>query len=334
MILHLQSVPPGNGFLWVRHGLKVFQRKPFALLGLFGLTVLVSLLVSLLPAIGQLLLAAALPLMSLGFMLAAHQVLQSQTPTAAVFVQPLRLTPERRRAQLVLGAICAAALTATFLLSLLLDGGALLRLLEMRDAGQSVESIQAAATAEPSLMIGQLMRMGLLLLVALPFTQAPALIHWGGQGVGQALFSSVLGIWRNKGAYALSGLAWIGLTFVSMMALSLVVLLLNLVDYVQYLTVPLAMVLATAQLCSMYFVFIDCFMFGAPRDLPDPKHGSAVGQAPTPPAPSVPPPAPSDEPTAPVDAPAGTPPHAPGGAPVPPPAAPADKPHDEPPVPR
>ena len=32
--------------------------------------------------------------------------------------------------------------------------------------------------------------------------------------------------------------------------------------------VPLGMALTTAFYCSLYFTFIDCFMFGAPRDLP------------------------------------------------------------------
>ena len=87
MILHLQTVPPRNGLLWVRHGLKVLRRKPIALIGLFAVFLLVSSLLQLVPLLGQLVVLAALPLVSLSFMLASHQVLQSHTPTAAVFAQ-------------------------------------------------------------------------------------------------------------------------------------------------------------------------------------------------------------------------------------------------------
>ena len=52
MILHLQSVPPRNGLLWVRHGLKVLQRKPIALIGLFALFMLVSSVLQLVPLLG------------------------------------------------------------------------------------------------------------------------------------------------------------------------------------------------------------------------------------------------------------------------------------------
>ena len=269
MILHLQSVPPRNGLLWVRHGLKVLQRKPIALIGLFGLFALFNIAINFVPLIGQVLSAGSLPLMSLGFMLAAHQVLQAQTPTASVFLQPLRLTPERRRAQLLLGLACALSLMAAGALSLLVDGGALLTLLEMRQSGQSDAAIEAAMAANPMLFFGGLLRMVLLMAVLVPFTLAPALIHWGGQGVMQSLFSSVLGLWRNKGAYALFGVAWIGLSFAGLIVLTLFAVLLGQPGLAQVLAVPLVMALATAQFCSMYFVFIDCFMFGAPRDLPE-----------------------------------------------------------------
>jgi hypothetical protein len=34
-----------------------------------------------------------------------------------------------------------------------------------------------------------------------PFWHAPGLVHWGSQGVGQALFSSTLAVWRCRGAF-------------------------------------------------------------------------------------------------------------------------------------
>lgn len=283
MILHLQSVPPRNGLLWVRHGLKVLQRKPIALIGLFGLFLLAGFAMMLVPAIGPLLLLAALPLVSLGFMLAAHQVLQSQTPTAAVFIQPLQLTKERRNTQIALGLIYAVCTVAVMFLANWVDGGAFERLQDLA-ASRADEATIEAAMADPRLLAGAITRLGLAGLLSVPFWHAPALVHWGGQGLWQALFSSSLGVWRNKGAFLLSALTWAGLVFASSAVLSLVMGLLGLGNVLPLVVMPLAMVISTAFYCSLYFTFIDCFMFGAPRDLPP-------GQPPAPVNPPTEPPA-------------------------------------------
>ena len=271
MILHLQSVPPRNGLLWVRHGLKVLQRKPIALIGLFALFMLVSSVLQLVPLLGQLLVMSALPLVSLAFMLASHQVLQSHTPTAAVFAQPLQLTKERRRAQIGLGLLYTGSTVAVLFLAHWLDGGALARVMDQVSAAGAKGDARGieAAMSDPALTTALGLRAALLGLLSVPFWHAPALIHWGGQGVLQALFSSTLGVWRNKGAFALSALVWMGLSLGISMMISMLGLLLGAVTLLPYVLVPVMMILMTAFYCSMYFTFIDCFMFGAPRDLPE-----------------------------------------------------------------
>ncbi len=271
MILHLQSVPPRNGLLWVRHGLKVLQRKPIALIGLFATAMLVSTILQLVPLLGQLLVMSALPLISLAFMLASHQVLQSHTPTAAVFLQPLQLTPERRRAQIGLGLLYTGSTILAMLLAHWLDGGLLVRAMQQvaeasaKGDTKAIEAVAASGDLTPSIAL----RVAFLGLLSVPFWHAPALIHWGGQGVLQALFSSTLGVWRNKGAFTLSALVWMGLGIAILVAISLLCLVLGIVNLLPFIVLPMMMGLMTAFYCSLYFTFIDCFMFGAPRDLPD-----------------------------------------------------------------
>ncbi|MET0208450.1 MAG: BPSS1780 family membrane protein [Burkholderiaceae bacterium] len=269
MILHLQSVPPRNSFLWVRHGLKVLRRKPFALLGLFGMFLLVSTLLQLIPLVGQLVVLAALPLVSLSFMLASHQVLQSHTPTAAVFAQPLQLTKERRNAQFLLGALYAGSTIAVMFLAHWVDGGALVRAVEFMASGKQDAKAMAAITSDPDLANGIFLRLLLTSLISVPFWHAPALIHWGGQGVLQSLFSSSLGVWKNKGAFTLSALAWIGLSFGTTIVVTVLTMITQMANLLPDLLGPLTMMLFTGFYCSLYFTFIDCFMFGAPKDLPE-----------------------------------------------------------------
>lgn len=275
MLLHLQTVPARNGLLWVRHGFKVFQRKPLALSGLFAMFLFLGFALLLVPVLGSIVLLMALPLLSLGFMLATHQVLQKQTPTVAVFIAPLKLTPQRRNTQL---ALCGAYALATVLIMLLsnwVDGGsfeALQELLARAEANNpAYEQAVGAALAEPRLFWGMVTRLGLAALLSVPFWHAPALVHWGGQGALQALFSSTLGIWRNRGAFALNAAVWFGLIMGLALLVSLITTALGLGQLLPMLALPLGLLLSSVFYASLYFTFVDCFMFGAPRELPDDK---------------------------------------------------------------
>ena len=273
MLLHLQSVPARNGMLWIRHGFKVFQRKPLALSGLFSVFIFAAFVMLMVPGIGVVLLLMSLPLLSLGFMLATHQVLQNQTPTVAVYLAPFKITPQRRNTQLLL---CAVYALATFLISLLsewIDGGSFEALQRLLASGATAEQV-AEAAAEPRLFWGAVSRLGLAALLSVPFWHAPALVHWGGQGLMQALFSSTLGLWRNKGAFALNALLWGALVMALGLFSSLLVAALGAGQLLPMLAIPLGLLLSTVFYASLYFTFVDCFMFGAPRDLLDEKKPS------------------------------------------------------------
>lgn len=272
MSLHLQTVPPRNGMLWLRHGFKVFQRRPLALSGLFAVFLFAGFVLAMLPVAGVLLLVASLPLLSLGFMLATHQVLQNQTPTASVFLAPLKLTAERRRSQLLLCGAYALATVGIMFLSNAVDGGSLDALQALiakpEPNNPAYDQAVAAALSEPRLLLGMLSRLGLAALLSVPFWHAPALVHWGGQGALQSLFSSTLGVWRNKSAFAVNALCWAGLTVILSSVLSLVTALLGMGQLLYLLAMPLGLLLSTVFYASLYFTFVDCFMFGAPRELP------------------------------------------------------------------
>ncbi|MDN3920695.1 BPSS1780 family membrane protein [Roseateles violae] len=267
MLLHLQTVPPRNGGLWIRHGFKVFQRKPLALTGLLAIFIFAAIAMMLLPFVGIVLLLMAWPLLSLGFMLATHLVLQNRTPTAAVYLAPLKLTRQRRNTQLQL---CGAYALATLLISLLssaVDGGSFDALQRLLASGAPPEQV-AEAAADPALFWGAMTRLTLAALLSVPFWHAPALVHWGGQGLMQSLFSSTLGVWRNKGAFVVNSLLWSALVIGAALLCSLLGGLLGAPQLLPLLIAPLGLVLSTVFYASLYFTFVDCFMFGTPRELP------------------------------------------------------------------
>jgi len=268
MQLHLQDVPARNGRLWIRHGFKVFQRQPLALAGLFGIFLFAGFAAMLIPGIGMLLMMASLPLLSLGFMLATHLVLQKKTPTAGVFIAPLKLTPDRRRSQLLLCLGYAGAMLVIGLLADWIDGGSTRDLQKLIAENADNEAIANAAT-DPRLFWGLATRMGLMGLLSVPYWHAPALVHWGGQGVAQALFSSTLALWRNKAAFGFNMLLWGGLLMGVASAVSLVFALIGLAQFAPVVLMATGLMLSTVFYASLYFSFVDCFMFGAPQDVLD-----------------------------------------------------------------
>lgn len=268
MQLHLQDVPARNGRLWIRHGFKVFQRQPLALAGLFGLFLFAGFVAMLIPGLGLLLMMASVPLLSLGFMLATHLVLQKKTPTAAVFIAPLKLTAERRRSQLMLCFGYAGAMLLVGLLADWVDGGSTRDLQRLIGENADNEAIANAAT-DPRLFWGLATRLGLMGLLSVPYWHAPALVHWGGQGVAQALFSSTLALWRNKAAFALNVLLWTGLLLAISSVVTLGFTLIGLATVAPVVLMATGLLMSTVFYASLYFSFVDCFMFGAPQNLLD-----------------------------------------------------------------
>ncbi len=275
LTLHLQNVPAANGLLWVRHGFKIVQRAPLGMVGLFSALMLLNLLTLALPAPLRFLLLATMPLFSLGFMLATHLVLQGKRPVPSVFIAPLRLTAERRNTQLVLGFSFALLTVGGLLLLDQLDGGAFGNALDkfmdaMTQASQESGKPGELPVAEPVLFSGFLLRLSWIALISTPYWHAPALVHWGGQGALQALFSSTLGVWRNRGAFAVYMLGWLGVQLIASLAggmVSAALALTGLSALLPLLGIVAMYALGSAFYASLYFTFVDCFMFGAPKDV-------------------------------------------------------------------
>lgn len=265
MILHLQQVPARNGNLWIRHGWRVFRRQPLALLGLFAFGFLAGGLLSMLPVVGPVLGMASVPVFSLGFMLATHQTLQGGHPNVQVFLEPFKLTPARRNTQLQLCFSFALLAVLVLLGAERIDGEQQRLALELMTQPKPDPEALAQALTDPRLIWGALVRFGGLGLLAVPWWQAPALVHWGGQGAMHALFSSTLALWRNKAAFALNAISWMLLTMALSSVFSLALGLLGLGPLAMYALVPLGMMGAVVFYAGLYFSFVDCFAFGAPK---------------------------------------------------------------------
>ncbi|MCC7399843.1 MAG: hypothetical protein IT455_22450, partial [Planctomycetes bacterium] len=209
MALQLAAVNAARGARWVGRGFALFGRKPLALTLLFVVFAAASTLVAaLLPFVGGLLQLMALPLLSLGYLIAARSAEGGGPVHPGHFIAPLKAEAPRRRAQLALCASYGALALLILLLCGVVSDDAMTRLQLAIAEGDAGHGKVDAILAEPGLAWAALLFAGLGSLLSIPYWFAPALVHWGGQGVAQALFSSTLAILRNKGAFAVFMLVW------------------------------------------------------------------------------------------------------------------------------
>ena len=264
MGLRLHPVASHRGWLWIRHGFALWARRPLAFVGLFSFFLFsLLLLLVMVPVLGGPLGMALLPLLSLGFMIASRSAAAGGPVQVRQLIAGLRHPDRRqRRAQWLLCGIYALATMVVIYLADWVDGGLfedLQRLIAQTSADGKPSPELDAILADPRLAQGMLVRVGLAGLLSVPFWHAPALVHWGGQGVVQALFSSSVALWRTRGAFTVYMLGWAGL----MIGVALVVMVVGLLTGARQalglLTMPIGLVFSAAFYVSLWFSFSDTF---------------------------------------------------------------------------
>ena len=157
MTLQLKTVPASRGPRWVVDAFRLFARKPLLFTMMFAVFLFAALLVSLVPLLGGLVQMAALPLLSLGFMIAGQSALNGGPVHPAQFIEPLRGDPARRRSLLILCAIYGVAALTILLLADAVSDNAWARLQALMMQGQPAQAEIDALLAEPGVATGLLL---------------------------------------------------------------------------------------------------------------------------------------------------------------------------------
>jgi hypothetical protein len=251
MPLLLKPVEPRRGARWLRDAFTLFVKKPLAFTLMLVVFLFAARVVLFLPLVGNVILMAAAPLLSLGFMVASQSALLGGPVRPAQFIEPLRGDAGKRRSLLMLcGLYALAVVLITLLCYALISDAALARIEALGSPGGAPMSDVLTAFDDPSVQASQWVALLLGSLLSVPFWHAPALVHWGAQGIGQALFSSTLAVWRCRGAFAVYGGLWLGLC----MLLGATALLFGLL-----VALPLGLLLTTVFYVSLLFTFNDSF---------------------------------------------------------------------------
>lgn len=268
--MKLQHVPAKQGALWVRQGFLLFFKHPLAFSALLAAFLFGALFLATLPWLGPLLALAALPLVSMGFMIASREAVEKQSnSTPMVFVQPLQAAAKNRRAMLQLGLIYAVCSLLIMALAGWVDGGSFAQLQNLMLSDKAKPEDITALLQDPRLTWGMVIRLGLAGLLSVPFWHAPALTHWAQQSWGKALFSSWMACWRNKAAFLVYGLTWAAVVALFAVLSSLVLVALGQPRWMALISLPAVLMFSTVFYASLYFTYIDCFSDSAPTTKPE-----------------------------------------------------------------
>jgi hypothetical protein len=274
MRLTLKTVPPRQGFVWVREGLSEFIRHPLGYAALFVAFMFAATVASLLPGLGGVLLLAGIPLLSLAYMMATVGSLRGSAPRLAVFLVPWRqLEAVQKRNLLVVCLSYALASQVIMSLCELFDHGALDQLMQAITGGVATEEEISKLAEAPGVLSGALARVLATMLLGVPYWHAPALVCWGGQSVGQALFSSVLALWRTKAAFVCYSLGWAGVMLAASTVLGLLLGALGNNALAGLVVMPVALGITGAYYVSLFFTFRDSF--GQPEAAAEPATDAA-----------------------------------------------------------
>ncbi len=258
MPLSLKSVEPSRGLRWITDALRLFVKRPLGLMAFFALFLLWLLVVGQIPYLGIVLQLMSFPLLSLGFMIASQSALLDGPVHPRQYIDPLRTDVTRRSALIKLCASFAVVCMLMLWLANLLSGGGLSAFADftrISDPSKAqIEALMSNTSVSNFFWIFSLM----MSLLSVPYWHATALVHWGGQSAGHAVFSSTLALWRSKGAFTVYCVGWLGLSLVTSILGSLIV---GLVGFPLAALPVLGLMLAYSALfyVSLLFIFNDSF---------------------------------------------------------------------------
>lgn len=250
--MKLNTVAHKDGYTWIRQGIWLFKQNPLGFLMLVFLYVFLAQLAVLIPVIGVFAVLLLTPSLSVGFMTACRQAIQKERIRPTVYLVALQGTPLVRKRILQLGLVYAALiLSLSFILSMLVDFEVLLPLM----TGDKPITPEIMNQIYLILFYGGL----LYVPVAMLMWFSPVLVAWAGMSVGQALFSSAITCWTNKGAFLFYIIIWGAILVAIPLTIGLILDAVNLGQAASFIIAPLSMAGLTVMHCSFFATWKACF---------------------------------------------------------------------------
>ena len=258
--MKLQIVPASRGIQWVKSGIRTFFRQPLAMAGLFFMFLALMSILSLIPLIGSVMALTLLPGATLGLMAATREASAGKFPMPILLITAFRAGRQQVRSMLILGGLYALGFVLVLGITAPIDGGKFAKLY-LLGSSMTPELLQSA-----DFQTAMLLASVLYLPLSLMFWHAPALVHWHGVGPVKSLFFSFIACMRNFWAFAVYGVAWIGVFLGFGIVMATLAAVLGSAEAVAATMYPAAMLMAATFFTSIYFTFVDSFGFTPGED--------------------------------------------------------------------
>jgi hypothetical protein len=182
------ALPFSRGQAWLLGGLKLWRKNPALLTFLTFGYLLLLILVSLVPIIGQIVASLLMPVLSLGILNGCRAVAQGRRVGPDILFSGFR---SNQKALFAIGGAYFAASLAILLITMAADGGTLFR------AMTGGEPISEGAADQPGFTLALLVGLALSTPVMMAYWFAPLLAGWKGLSAPKALFFSFVACLRN-----------------------------------------------------------------------------------------------------------------------------------------
>lgn len=247
--MQAQTLPFARGLAWLKGGFALWRKNPALLTFLTFGYLLLLILLSLVPVVGQVAASVLMPVLSLGILNGCKAVDQGQQVGPDILLSGFHTN---QRALLAIGGLYFAASLLILLITMLADGGTLFQ--AMTGA--------APVTEESADAPGFVQALGIAILLSTPVMMAywfaPLLAGWAGLSAPKALFFSFVAClrnWRPFLGFGLSLALFGGL--LPGMVVGLVSILSPLLG--SLLSIPLPLVLLPVVFASFYVNARDVF---------------------------------------------------------------------------
>jgi hypothetical protein len=250
--MRIATVPARTGLSWLRESFAIFVKQPLAFGSILFAYLVLSILASIVPIVGQLAPMLLAPFVALAYMHGARMVLAGKTPWPTELAAALSGRKGLGARLLQLGLVCSAAFFLAFAASALLDGGTMWKL------ATSGGSFDGTVRRSPGLMEGALLSLLLLMLMSLLLCVAPGLVGFDGYPVAKAVFASAMVAlynWRALLLFLVAGIVTVYL-ILSVAGIVLIALLRDPVS-AQLALVPLFLMLVTPLIVALYPIYRD-----------------------------------------------------------------------------
>jgi hypothetical protein len=254
--MQAHTLPFSRGQAWLRGGFALWRRNPALLTFLTFGYLLLLILVSLVPFIGQIVASLLMPVLSLGILNGCRAVDQGQRVGPDVLFSGFR---SNQKALFTIGGAYFAASLLILLVTMLADGGTLFR------AMTGATPVSEEGANQPGFALALMVGTLLSTPVMMAYWFAPLLAGWKGLSAPKAVFFSFVACARNWRPFLGYGLS---LAVFGALLPGIMVGLVSLVSPIlgSLLSIPLPLVVLPVVFASFYVNA--CEVFGDLRDGP------------------------------------------------------------------